>query len=128
MQTTRIAIINDSEVFRTCLRTLLERECDFAVVAEGETGLDALDIADEHCPDIILMDINMPLMNGLAATRVISANFPESRVIILSMHSDDSIREKAQEVGAYSYLTKDCPSRGVLRAVREAHENRRQPA
>jgi two-component system response regulator DegU len=109
------------------LRQLLEKECDFEIVAEGETGLDALDIADENRPDIILMDINMPLMNGLAATRVISANFPETRVIILSMHSDESIKKKAQEVGAYSYLTKDCPSRGVPLAIRDAYPAHRMP-
>jgi CheY-like chemotaxis protein len=123
----RIAIVDDSEIFRKCLRILLEKENDFEIVAEGESGLAALDIADLDRPDLMLMDINMPLMNGFAATRIISANFPETRVIMLSMHSDESMKDRASGVGAYSYLTKDCPSRGVLLAIRDAHTNRTQP-
>lgn len=118
MKQIRIAIVDDSEIFRKSLRSLLERQGDFLIIAEGETGLDAIGIADESLPDIILMDINMPLMNGLAATRFISANFPEIRVIILSMHSKESIREKAKEIGAYSFLDKECPAREVFTAIR----------
>jgi DNA-binding NarL/FixJ family response regulator len=121
MKPIRIAIVDDSEIFRKSLRSLLERQSDFSIIAEGETGLDAIGIADEDQPDIILMDINMPLMNGLAATRFISANFPETRVIILSMHSKESIMLIAKEIGAHSFLTKECSSRDVLSAIRDAY-------
>jgi two-component system response regulator DegU len=116
----RIAIVDDSEIFRTSLRTSLERQSDFVIVAEGESGFDAIGIADEVLPDIILMDVNMPLMNGLAATRVICANFPETRVIVLSMHSDESIMVKAKEFGAHSFLTKECPPSDIVAAIKAA--------
>jgi two-component system response regulator DegU len=118
----RVAIIDDHAVFRQCIRRLIERAADLAVVAEAENGLAAIDVVDTHRPDVVLMDLNMPLMDGFEATRVITAKHPRTRVVALSMHSDDGIRVRAFESGACHFLSKDCRPAGILTVIRNVAE------
>jgi DNA-binding NarL/FixJ family response regulator len=117
----RLIVVDDSAVFRRCLRSLLVTHSDMSVVAEAENGLTAIDAVGEHRPDIVLMDISMPVMNGIDATRAITSKHPAIRVIILSMHSDNGMRVAAREAGAARFLMKDCQSKGLIEVIRSTH-------
>ena len=110
----RVAIFDDHAVFRKVLRIILEKQHDLTLVAEADNGLTAVEMVDEHRPDVVLMDINMPVVNGLDATGIITSKYPRTRVVILSMHSDDGVRVRAKEVGASHFLSKDCQPKGLI--------------
>ncbi len=100
MTQTRIAIVDDHELFREGLKRIFDLEDEFKVVAEGRTGREAIRIAGEQKPEILIMDINMPDMNGIEATKQLSLLSPETRVLILSIHDDESYITHALEAGA----------------------------
>jgi two-component system response regulator DegU len=104
-------------MFRQSLRLILERDSSLKVVAEAENGQSAVAMVEKHRPDVILMDISMPVINGIEATRIIKSRFPETRVIILSMHEDQSFSAQACQAGACRYLCKDCSPQDILDAV-----------
>jgi DNA-binding NarL/FixJ family response regulator len=120
----RILLADDHNLLRDGLRLLLERQPGFAVVAEAGDGREALRLAEEHRPDVAVMDIAMPLLNGIDATkRIVDACTPTS-VIILSMHHDESYIVRALNAGARGYLLKDSLKAdliGAVKAVSQGH-------
>jgi DNA-binding NarL/FixJ family response regulator len=88
----------------------------------GGDGLAAIEIAEQHHPDVMLLDVLLPKMDGLEATRVIASKHPQTRVIVLSLFMDDGTRVNALEAGAYRYLSKDNNRREILAAIRDGHQ------
>ena len=117
----RIAILlaEDHEVVRAGLRALLELEADFEVVGEARTGREAVQLVRKLRPEVVLMDIAMPMLNGLEATRQILELSPATKVLILSGHAEDEYVEQALAVGARGYLLKQSSAYALARAIRE---------
>ena len=115
---TRIAIVDDHELFREGLKRIFDLEDEFTVVAEGRTGTEAIRIAADHKPEILILDINMPELNGIEATKQLSVLSPETRVLILSIHDDESYITHALEAGASGFLLKEVASTELISAVR----------
>ena len=114
----RILLADDHTIVRDGLRALLERQADMSVVAEAGDGRECVQLAEQHSPDVVIMDVAMPEMNGIeAARRILSAN-PKTSVLILSMHRDESYVLRALRAGARGYLLKDSPRDDVLTAIR----------
>lgn len=116
--TTKIAIIDDHQLFREGVKRILEFERTFEVVAEGDDGSEALKIVEEHQPDVVIMDINMPHVNGVEATRKLVEKFPRTKVIILSIHDDENYVTHALQTGARGYLLKEMDADALIEAVR----------
>jgi len=104
----RVLLADDHKIMRDGLRALLDKVADVQVVAEAENGRDAVRMAKELKPNVIIMDMSMPELNGIDATRQILEEFPEMRVIALSMHSDKRFLSQVFRAGAVGYLLKDC--------------------
>jgi len=113
----RILIADDHGIVRDGLKSLLNEQPDMEVVGEAENGQAAVQMAEEHSPDIVIMDMSMPLLNGVEATRLILKNDPNTRVMILSMHSDRHIVKETLEAGASAYVLKSHIFDEMLRAL-----------
>jgi two-component system response regulator DegU len=116
--TTKIVIIDDHQLFREGVKRILEFEKSFQVVAEGDDGTEALRLVEEHTPDVVIMDINMPQMNGVEATRELVDRYPDTKVIILSIHDDENYVTHALQSGAQGYLLKEMDADALIEAVR----------
>ncbi len=119
----RILLADDHEIFRTGLRRLIDSEPDMEVVAEAAHGRQAVILARETVPDVIIMDVTMPDMNGIEATRKIAVDVPDVKVIALSMYDDTRYIAGMFSVGAAGYLMKDCLFEEVAEAVRVVVKN-----
>jgi DNA-binding NarL/FixJ family response regulator len=117
----RILIADDHPVFRFGLRALLETEPGYLVVGEARTGEEAVELATSLRPDVVLMDINMPGLNGIEATRQIAAERPESAILVITMFDDDTVFA-AMRAGARGYLIKGAEGEETLRAIRAVAE------
>ncbi|KPL59302.1 MULTISPECIES: response regulator transcription factor [Bacillaceae] len=115
---TNIVIIDDHQLFREGVKRILEFEPSFNVVAEGDDGSDAMNLVETHEPDVVLMDINMPETNGVEATRELMAKYPDTKVIILSIHDDENYVNHALKTGALGYLLKEMDSDALVDAVK----------
>jgi len=113
----RVLIADDHKIMLAGLRSLLEKQTDFEVVAEAENGRKAVQMAQEKKPDIVVMDVSMPDLNGIEATTQIIETLPETRVIALSMHSDKRFVIGMLRAGASGYLLKDCASQELANAI-----------
>jgi two-component system response regulator NreC len=122
---TTILLADDHRIVRQGLRALLEAEPDFSLVGETGDGLEAIQLAERLQPDVIVLDLMMPGINGLEATRQISDNCPQTRVVILSMHADEAYVLEALRNGASGYVLKDSSADDLVRAVREVEAGRR---
>jgi two-component system, NarL family, response regulator NreC len=120
----RVLIADDHGVVRQGLRALLEKSREVVVVGEAADGRDAVRLASELNPDIIVMDIAMPLLNGIDATTQITTRLPDVNVIILSMYSDESYVLRALSAGAKGYLLKDSAETDILPAVQAVAQGR----
>jgi DNA-binding NarL/FixJ family response regulator len=120
----RILLADDHTVVRDGLRALLERQPDMTVVAEAADGRDSVRLAEEQSPDVVVMDIAMPNMNGIEATRRILALNPATAVVILSMHQDESYVLRSLKAGARGYLLKDSLRSEVIDAIRSVSQGR----
>ena len=116
--TTKIVIIDDHQLFREGVKRILEFEKSFEVLAEGDDGSEALGLVQEHHPDVVIMDINMPQMNGVEATRELIEKYPNTKVIILSIHDDENYVTHALKTGARGYLLKEMDADALIEAVR----------
>lgn len=114
----RVLIADDHPLIRAGLRNLLQRDGEFEVVAEAADGREAIDLATLHHPDIVLLDVGMPRVSGPDAARFLSERLPKTRIIVISMHSDEAYILRALKAGAKGYLLKASPEEDVLAAVR----------
>jgi DNA-binding NarL/FixJ family response regulator len=121
----RILTADDHPLIRAGLVTFLATEPDLEVVAEAANGEEALERYRELRPDIVLMDLSMPVMDGLSATRAILDEFPDARVIVLTTYGGDEDIHRALDAGAMGYLVKDMLADDVLNVVRTVHGGRR---
>jgi len=124
METIRVLLADDHTVVRQGLRALLEVEPDISVVGEAETGRQAVQLAGKLRPDVVVMDIAMPVLNGLEATRQIIKMVPAAKVLVLSSYSDDEYVYQLTEAGAVGYLLKQTAAADLIKAVREAKKGR----
>lgn len=122
--TTRIILVDDHRIVRDGLRALLEGEKDFQVVGEADSGLQAIDRSRHLQPNVIVMDVGMPELNGIEATRQITAMLPGVKVIALSMHSDERFVRRMFQAGASGYLKKDCAYPELTQAIRTVLKDR----
>jgi DNA-binding NarL/FixJ family response regulator len=116
--TTRILLVDDQELLRLGFRMVLDSQPDLQVVAEASDGREAVALATAHTPDIVLMDIRMPGVDGVAATREIAASGSRSRIIILTTFDLDEYAYAALRAGASGFLLKDAPPSDLLSAIR----------
>src|SRR5512137_1235777 len=117
-----VLLAEDHTVVREGLRTLLEAEGDITVVGEAETGRQAVALTKKLRPAVVVMDIAMPLLNGLEATRQILNAVPGAKVLILSAHSDEAYIDQVIALGAAGYLLKQTSAHVLSKAVREIHK------
>lgn len=113
-----VLLAEDHEIVREGFRYLLNHEPDIEVVGEAETGRQAVQLTQKLRPAVVVMDIAMPLLNGLEATRQIRKACPESKVLILSAHSDDAYIEQVEALGAAGFLLKQTSSHVLAEAIR----------
>jgi two-component system nitrate/nitrite response regulator NarL len=116
----RIVVVDDSPLYRGVLCTILENEPNLQVVAEAGDGVYGIQAVKTHRPDVVLMDITLPVLDGIEATRKIKSEFPKVKVIVLSMHDVESIAGAAYGAGACSCLTKGCSSKEIFQAIMTA--------
>ncbi|NCT39830.1 response regulator transcription factor [Bacillus sp. EB93] len=119
---TSIIIIDDHQLFREGVKRILDFESSFDVVADGDDGSEAMDLVETHKPDVVIMDINMPNMNGVEATKMLVNRYPETKVIILSIHDDENYVQHALKTGAQGYLLKEMDADALIDAVRVVEE------
>ncbi len=124
MKSIRILLADDHTVVRKGLRLLLENEPGFVVVADAATGREAVNLAEQHEPDVVVMDIAMPILNGIEAARQIASKLPHVAIVFLSMHSDESYVLRALKAGARAYLLKDSAEQDLINAVRAVSEGK----
>jgi two-component system response regulator NreC len=114
----RILLADDHAILRSGLRLLLDSQADFEVVGEAENGVEAIDKATALQPDIVLMDLNMPQMDGLAAIKTLKEHVPQTRILVLTMHEDASSLQQAIQSGASGYVLKKAVDTELLLAIR----------
>lgn len=115
---TRVLLADDHKILRQGLRTLLEQEEDIQVVGEADNGRLSVKLTAELAPDVVIMDVAMPDLNGIDATRRITEAEPKARVLALSMHSDGRYVRGMLQAGARGYILKDCAAEELTRAIR----------
>jgi two-component system, NarL family, response regulator NreC len=118
----RVLIADDHAMVRDGVRMILEAQTDIAVVGEASDGQEALEKAHSLLPDVVLMDIAMPVMTGLQATEAIKRELPQIQVVVVTMHEDYQYFFEVLRAGASGYVLKGAPSADLLAAVRAAHE------
>jgi two-component system response regulator NreC len=124
MTNIRILLADDHRVLRAGLRLLLERHSGLQVVGEASNGREAVEAAAELNPDVVVMDVAMPVLNGIDAAAQIAARFPHVATIVLSMHSDEGYLLRALKAGARGYLLKDSAEAELVQAIRSVHEGK----
>jgi DNA-binding NarL/FixJ family response regulator len=115
---TTVLLADDHQLLRQALRRALE-DAGFEVIAEAADGGDAVRLTEKFRPQVVVMDVSMPVLDGLEATRRIHALRPDLPVVVLTMHGDDHVKSEALAAGAVGFLSKDCSMQEVVEAVRE---------
>jgi two-component system, NarL family, response regulator DegU len=115
---TKIIIVDDHQLFREGVKRILDFEDTFEVVAEGDDGTDVVNLYTNNLPDVVLMDINMPGKNGVEATADLVAAYPEAKVIMLSIHDDESYVTHALKSGALGYMLKEMDADEIVEAIK----------
>jgi DNA-binding NarL/FixJ family response regulator len=123
--TIRVLTVDDHPLLRDGIAGLIADESDMTIVAVGATGLEAIEQFRAHRPDVTLMDLQMPEMNGVEATSRIRAEFPDARIIVLTTYSSDAQVALAINAGASGYLLKDAIRTDLLRTIRAVHAGRK---
>lgn len=118
----KVAIADDHALFRAGVKTSLSSKRDVELIAEADNGMQLLNLLKHIEPDVILLDIQMPIMDGIQTLPEIRKVRPEAKVIILSMHNDHSMISKLMEIGANSYLTKNSDSETIYQAIKTCYE------
>ena len=117
MKKLRILLADDHTVMRSGLRALLERQHNLVVIGEADNGRDAVSLSSSLSPDVVVMDVAMPLLNGIEATKSILKQSPSTSIVMLSMHSDESYVMRSLNAGARGYLLKDSAAAELLSAL-----------
>lgn len=117
----KVAIADDHVLFRTGVKTALSMKKDIKMVAEADNGMQLLTLLKHIQPDVILLDIQMPIMDGITTLPEIKKLYPEVKVVMLTMHNDHSMISKLMELGANAYLTKNSDSDVIYEAVKTVH-------
>jgi DNA-binding NarL/FixJ family response regulator len=118
----RVLVVDDHAILRDGIRSILESQEDIIVIGEAENGLQAIERLKINQPDVVLMDISMPGMNGLEATRLIKQKYPSVKVLILTQHDDHEYIAPALQAGAAGYVLKRSGRREMLNALRQVQE------
>jgi DNA-binding NarL/FixJ family response regulator len=118
----KVAIADDHALFRTGVKTSLSARKDIQMVAEAENGMQLLNLLKHIQPDVVLLDIQMPIMDGLTTLPEIKRLYPGIKVIMLSMHNDHSMISRMMEIGANSYLTKESDSETIYQAIKTCYQ------
>lgn len=118
MKTWKILIADDHPMYRKGVRTILETVDDMEVVGEATNGLEAIELCGQTKPDVVLIDIRMPELNGVEAVRVIKAEYPDVQIVFLTMYQDDASVMTAMKTGARGYILKDSDKDEIIRAIR----------
>jgi DNA-binding NarL/FixJ family response regulator len=121
MQTIKILLADDHTIIRHGIRALLTMEADFEIVGEAVTGREAVAMTEQLAPNVVVMDLAMPLLNGMEAARQIASNHPETKIVVLSAYNDKEHVEQAIAAGAAGYLLKLTAAKDLIQAVREVH-------
>src|SRR5438874_6539722 len=124
MKSITVLLAEDHQIVREGFRSLLKDERDIEVVGEAETGRQAVQLTRKLRPAVVVMDIAMPLLNGLEATRQIRKECPDTKVLILSAHSDDAYVEQVANLGASGFLLKQTSSESLAVAIREVQKGK----
>jgi len=122
MEKIRVLLADDHTVVRQGLKALLEAEADIAVIGEANTGREAVQLTKKLLPEVVVMDIAMPNLNGLEATRQIAKEVPSTKLLVLSSYNDDEYVHQVTEAGAMGYLLKQTAATDLIKAVREARK------
>jgi DNA-binding NarL/FixJ family response regulator len=120
----KILLVDDHQLFRDGIQNLLDQQLDLRVIGTAENGRRALEMVRMHSPDVVIMDVTMPHLNGIDATRRILEAYPDIKVIALSMHSHSRFVEEMLKAGAVGYLLKECAFEDLVRAIHEVLEGR----
>lgn len=118
----KVLLVDDQGLIRQGLKALLELEPDLEIVGEAENGEVAINLVTQSQPDVVLMDIRMPIMDGVAATREIHKHFPGIKILVLTTFDDDEYVQAALQNGAMGYLLKDTPSEELAVAIRVVYK------
>ncbi|WP_414545713.1 response regulator [Nostoc sp. CCY0012] len=118
----KVLLVDDQNLIRQGLKALLELEPDLEIIGEAENGEQAVDLSTQLQPDVVLMDIRMPIMDGVAATRAIQKSCPEIKILVLTTFDDDEYVTAALKNGAMGYLLKDTPSEELAVAIRAVYK------
>jgi len=118
----KVAIADDHVLFRTGVKTALSMKKDIRMIAEADNGMQLLNLLKHMQPDVILLDIQMPIMDGINTLPEIKKLYPDIKVIMLTMHNDHSMISKLMELGANAYLTKNSDSEVIYEAVKTVHQ------
>src|SRR5256885_15625824 len=124
MKRITVLLAEDHQIVREGFRSLLGHENDLEIVGEAETGRQAVQMTRKLRPSVVVMDIAMPLLNGLEATRQIRKDFPETKVLILSAHSDDAYVDQVAALGASGFLVKQTSADILAKAIREVQKGK----
>ena len=116
-----VLLTDDHELVRTGIRRLLEDSKQVSIVGEADCGEKSIQLAQEHQPDVILMDVNMPGIGGVEACRRILQRNPKQKIIVLSVHNEQTFPKRLLEIGARGYLTKECGVDEMIEAIRQVH-------
>jgi DNA-binding NarL/FixJ family response regulator len=126
MKMLSIVIVDNQPAVREGLKMRLRLESDMGVVGEARDGKEAFDVVSRLKPDIVIMDMEMPVVDGLAATKALKESAPETQVIILTIHDDELSRQKAREAGAAGFVSKHADETVLLNAIRTAANRSQQ--
>ncbi|MDP3441472.1 MAG: response regulator transcription factor [Ignavibacteria bacterium] len=123
--TIRILITDDHQLFREGIANLLSASTHIEIVAQAENGQEAIEKAKKLKPDIVIMDLNLPVINGVDATRILHQELPKTKVLVLSMHAEKSYIKEALEAGAFGYLFKDCTYDQLIEAINTVYQGKK---
>lgn len=122
---TKIILVDDHQLFREGVKRILESEPAFEIIGEGTNGIEALSLVDSLRPDIVVMDVNMPEMNGVEATKQIVDLYPETKVVILSIHAEQTYVLDSLKNGASGYLVKETTPSELIGGIKEVAKGRK---
>lgn len=121
----KVILVDDHEIVRTGLKMIIDKMFGISIIAEASNGQEAVDLVSKHRPNVVLMDVNMPILSGIEATRRIAHLYPDSKVIILTVHAENPFPAQLLEAGASGYLTKGCAAEELEKAIKFVAEKGR---